>query len=309
MSAGPNVLVTGASGFVGRHLTPGLTAAGCAVQGVVRDQNTAPELQKVWPSLGLIAEDLASVDCVFHLAGLAHAGAQGADHHALLNVNVDQTVNLFRQAVQAGVRRFVWLSSIKVLGDQSDRPLPVTAPYAPADDYAASKTAAEQQLLAEPAGGTQLCIVRPPLVYGEGVQANFLSMLGYALSGWPLPLKSAVAPRAWLSVHNLINLLLHMREAELPDQSIWHVRDAEETSVANMLSCMARCANRDLHLWPLPPGLALALASLIGKHDMAARLFQPLQVDMSATQSMLGWQPPIPQQQAINEVVAWYLTR
>jgi len=309
LSAQPRVLVTGATGFIGRHLTAALGNAGYEVQGVVRNGAAAPEVDKVWPSLGLISGDLAGVDTVFHLAGLAHAGARGAERQALFNVNVDQTVNLYRQAVQAGVRRFVWLSSIKVLGDSSEQPLTIAAPYAPGDDYAASKTAAEKQLLAESGGATRLCIVRPPLVYGVGVQANFLSMLRYALGGWPLPLKSARAPRAWLSVHNLVDFLMHLAQAEaLAERSIWHIRDAEETPVTDMLERMARCAGRHVRQWPLPPGVGMALAGLLGKRDVAARLFLPLQVDMSETQSSLHWQPPMPQQQAIEEVVAWYMT-
>ena len=310
------VLVTGANGFIGRHLTPAVHAAGHRTEGVVRmavpgeTLNGQGELHKVWPSLGLIADDLAGVDCLFHLAGLAHAGARGADRQALFHVNLDQTVNLYRQAVRAGVKRFIWLSSIKVLGDSSTSPLAVGAPYRPGDDYAASKAAAEQQLLSEPAGNTQLCIVRPPLVYGVGVQANFLRMLRFALSGWPLPFKSATAPRAWLSVHNLVDLLLALGRAEgLPGQSIWHVRDAEETAVTDMLALMAGCAGRGLQQWPVPPGVAMWAARLVGKGDMAARLFLPLQVDMTETGAKLQWQPEVAQSQAIEEVVQWYQTR
>ncbi len=311
--SGPTALVTGATGFIGRYLVPALSDAGFDVQGVVRNGAAAsasashPALQKQWPSLGLIADDLAGVDTVFHLAGLAHAGAQGADPQALYNVNVDQTVNLFRQAVQAGVQRFVWLSSIKVLGDSSSEPLPVSAPYAPGDDYAHSKVAAERQLMDEECGATRLCIVRPPLVYGPQVQANFLRMLHWALSAWPLPLRSARAPRAWLSVHNLVDLLLTLARVEqLPQQSIWHVRDAEQTAVTEMLSLIAASAGHPLRQWPLPPGLGLTLASVIGKRDMAGRLFLPLEVDMSQTLAELPWQPPVAQRQAIQEVVAWY---
>ncbi len=310
------VLVTGANGFIGRHLTPALHRAGHQTEGVVRVASTAAAqdvhdaLYKVWPSLGLIADDLAGVDSLYHLAGLAHAGARSADRQALFHVNMDQTVNLYRQAVQAGVKRFIWLSSIKVLGDSSPNPLPVNAPYRPGDDYAASKMAAEQRLLTEPAGQTQLCIVRPPLVYGVGVQANFLSMLRYALCGWPLPFKAATAPRAWLSVHNLVGLLLSLGRADgLPQRSIWHVRDAEETSVSAMLTLMAAHAGRRSHQWPLPPGLAMALARLVGKGDMAVRLFLPLQVEMSETAAQLHWQPEVAQSNAIEEVVQWYQTR
>ena len=303
------VLVTGANGFVGRHLVPALHEQSHQVMGVMRtdDATIAERLTHTWPTLGLIADDLRDVDTVIHLAGMAHAPAQGADRAALFNVNVDQSVNLYRQAVAAGVRRFIWLSSIKVLGDRSAGPLSVDAPYLPGDDYAASKVDAEKCLLAEPAGDTALCIVRPPLVYGPGVKANFLSMLRYATSVWPLPLASALAPRAWLGVHNLVDLLLHLLENELVvEPRIWHVRDAEESSVRDMLELIATQAGHKLKLWRCPPALAMGGASLIGQGARAARLFEPLQVDMQQTESLLGWQPPHSQAQQIEETVGWY---
>jgi len=285
--------VTGANGFIGGHLSAALGDAGWQVERAAR----GAALNK-------------QVDTVFHLAGLAHTGAQAADRAEMFAVNVDRTVNLYRQAVAAGVGRFVWVSSIKVLGDSSAAPLTVDAPYRPGDAYAQSKAAAEQALLAEPCGDTKLCIVRPPLVYGAGVRANFLALLDAALSGWPLPLKSATAPRAWVGVHNLADLLLLLGGRQtLPEARIWHVRDDEETSVQEMAALLARAAGRPVRQWRLNPRLALVLGTLAGHKGAAERLFLPLPMDMTQTTQALGWQPPWTQVREIYEVAKWSLTR
>jgi len=305
------LIVTGASGFIGQHLLRELSSLGVAVEGVVRAEVAVDlPLSRVWPSLSLIAADLEGVETVVHLAGLAHGRVHHAQPGDLFKVNVDQTVNLFRQAVAAGVKKFIWLSSIKVLGDASNVPLGVGASYQPGDQYAKSKVAAERQLLAEPKGGTQLCIVRPPLVYGPEVKANFLSLLGVASSGWPLPLKLACAPRAWVSVRNLVDFLIAVMHADsLSADSIWHVRDAEESSVSQMVQAIARHGGRSTLQWPLSPRIATLLGRCLGKQATVERLFSPLRIDMSETTDRLGWVPPQSQQESIEEVVLWYLTR
>jgi UDP-N-acetyl-alpha-D-quinovosamine dehydrogenase len=305
-------LVTGAGGFVGRHLVKVLAGADWQIKTLVRNQKT-PQSPNPCAAYLAAAEPLlqaGDVDVVFHLGGLAHAGAQGADEAQMRLVTVDQTLALYRRAVAAGVPRFVWLSSIKVLGDTSAEPLGVNAPYQPGDIYAAAKVQAERALLAEPARDTQLCIVRPPLVYGSGVQANFLSLLQAAGSGWMLPLKSATAPRAWLAVDNLCDFLLLLATREvLPAPQIWHVRDAEQSSVAMMLTSLREMMHKPPALVPVPASIALAVATLLGRRAMAQRLFLPLMVDMTLTQNELGWQPPLSQAQALAQTVTWFQTR
>lgn len=287
--------VTGANGFIGGHLVPALQAADWAVVPLARDE--------------LATAQLSGIDTLFHLAGLAHAGAQGADREHMFEVNVNQSVNLYRAAVAAGVRRFIWLSSIKVLGDVSASPLSADAPRHPGDDYAQSKAAAEEALLNEPRGETQLCIVRPPLVYGPNVQANFLSLLRAANSPWPLPFKSARAQRAWLGVDNLVDLLLVLANSPAAgEQAIWHVRDAQESSVGELLATLRNIQGRPPGLWSVSPEMALRLGRMFGRAETASRLFEPLRVDMQATERLLGWQPPVTQNQALKQVMAWYQT-
>lgn len=287
--------VTGASGFIGGHLVSALEKQGWQVRCI--------------PRAGLKAPDLQNVDTLFHLAGLAHAGAQGADRREMFAVNAELTLALYRQAIEADVGRFVWLSSIKVLGDDSEQPLTVEAPYQPGDVYAESKAEAERMLLEQARGHTRLSIVRPPLVYGCGVRANFYALLSAADSSWPLPLKSALAPRAWVGVDNLVDLLLSLADrSENGEQEIWHVRDLEESNVGQMVSDCRELMGRSARLWPVTPKVAMAAGTLLGRKDVISRLFQPLRVDMSATQRELGWQPPYAQSHQLKQVVAWYQT-
>ncbi|XOV82919.1 MAG: NAD-dependent epimerase/dehydratase family protein [bacterium] len=298
----PVALVTGSSGFVGTHLVAALEAQGWQVHKI--DRQTP-----------LDSFALSQADVVFHLAALAHAGAQNADEERMLSVNTTQTVQRYEQTCAAGGGHFVWLSSIKVLGERSDRPLTPEDVYCPGDSYARSKVRAEQLLLAA-AGGvqsgrqTQLSIVRPPLVYGPGVSANFLSLWRAAMSRWPLPLGAAKAPRAWLGVDNLVSFLLARvnSDAQMP-VSIWHVCDNEQTSVRDMVANMRQLAARGANLWPVPAAVIKPAAALFRQQGLAARLFDPLSVDDSISRKLLSWTPPFTQQQQLEKVFKWYQQR
>ena len=215
--------------------------------------------------------------------------------------------------MQAGVRRFVWLSSIKALGDSSATPLKECDPLNPGDDYGRSKAQGEQMLLqalqAQPQWAGRLAIVRPPLVYGPGVGANFLAMARWATSTWPLPLAGADAPRAWLSVQNLTDFIQHVATADLGRQVIFHVCDAEQTSVRGMLRSMAQLTGRSARLFTLPKAVLLFVARVAGREAQAQRLLLPLPVSMQATTSQLNWQPPIKQADALAEVMTWFPTQ
>jgi len=297
--------VTGATGFIGRHLVNRLVETGWHVEGVVRS-GSVPGLAQTHTTLPSGVSALRGFDTVFHLAGLAHNAAQGSNEAQLLSVNCDQTVSLFQAAQKAGVSRFIWLSSIKVLGDRSDHPLSTTDPLQPGDAYARSKAQAEGQLTKRVGESTQLCMVRPPLVYGVGVKANFLRMISMALSPWPLPLKGAIEPRAWLSVNNLVHLLLHIADSDLQPPTIVHARDDEQSNVAQMLSLLAAAAGQPLRLWHVKPELALMVTKLLGFGSAGERLFQPLQVDMQNCVDELAWTPAYVQKNEIDKVVKWF---
>ncbi len=303
------VLVTGAEGFIGRHLVAHLLAGGWQVDGSTRRQPDRPAYQVV-PAASLAGHDLSSYDVVFHLAGMAHGNVRGRSEQQLTSLNVDQTLALYRQAVAAKVPKFIWLSSIKVMGDISLTPFSVDDTPDPRDAYGRSKARAEQALQAEMVDTTRLSMVRSALVYGPGVKHNFFMLLKLAKSGLPLPLGSAKAPRAMVSVDNLVDLLDTLANTEVaPLPAILHVRDAEESSVRHLFQRLAGSLGTKPRLFPFNPGVAISLARVIGKGALAERLFCPLQVDMQSTIDALDWRPPYEQSSELEKVAQWYLTR
>lgn len=302
-------LVTGAEGFIGHHLVSHLLAAGWQVDGSTRQQPDRPAYRVV-PAASLAGHDLSNYDVVFHLAGMAHGNVRGQSEQQLRSANVDQTVALYRQAVAANVPRFIWVSSIKVMGDISITPFSVDDAPDPQDAYGRSKARAEQALQAQPAGTTRLSMVRPALVYGPGVKENFFMLLKLANSGLPLPLGSAKAPRAMVSVDNLVDLLDTLANTEVERlPGVLHVRDAEESSVRHLFRRLAGSLGARSRLFPFNPGLAMSMARVIGKGPLAQRLFCPLQVDMQSTIDALDWRPPYDQNSELDKVARWYLTR
>ncbi len=287
------MLVTGAGGFIGTHLLPVLHAAGWHPESVDRTR-CDPDRE---PNPGLFA----GVDAVVHLAGIAH---RTASIEELTRVNERWPVALYRAASRAGVRRFLWLSSIKVLGDVSTRPLVPTDPYSPGDAYACSKVRAEQALLeaaaVEPA---TLTILRPPLVYGPGVKANFRTLLTLAgLSRWglPVPLARAQAPRSLIGVRNLCDLMV----TALGHAGIYHGADARDLTVAELLRRLGARV-----LVPLPVPAARRLAKLSRLEAYYQRLFEPLQVDQRQTEQQLGWRPPHSITEELEETLRWFRGR
>jgi UDP-glucose 4-epimerase len=236
-----------------------------------------------------------------HLAGIAHRQASVAELEA---TNVLWPEKIFQACGAAGVESFLWLSSIKVLGDVSEAPLAIDAPYRPVDDYARSKEQGERALLKRAEiQSTELQIVRPPLVYGPTVKANFLALLklaAWSRRGLPLPLGSARAPRSFVGVDNLCDLLIHLTGQR---GGVYHVADARDLSLVELLTLSG--ARRRM-LWPLSPRLLEWLAGCLAQKANYQKLFKPLQVDQSATLDRIGWQPPCAIEEQLGETVAWF---
>jgi UDP-glucose 4-epimerase len=291
--------VTGASGFVGAHLVPRLIARGHEVVTLARDGLDGPALpldaessRQDW------AQGLQGIDGIVHLAAIAH---RVPDEVALDRVNVRWPLALFQAAVDAGVTGFVFLSTIKVLGDVSARPLRVEDPYAPGDVYGNSKARAERRLLDEQREhpGLKLAILRPPLVYGPGVKANFSALLGWAergRRGIPLPFGAARAPRSFISVGNLCEAII----ASLGHAGIFHCADPVDLSVAELLEKLGVPSAR---LVPLPAWLMHGLFAVLGRGAIFDRLYRPLQLDCAASREALGWEPG----QTVDEAIAQML--
>jgi nucleoside-diphosphate-sugar epimerase len=302
-------VVTGAGGFVGRHLCAELAERGWRVRTVSSQASLSGEPAGV--SLGeaddgRLAAALAGADVVYHLAGVVHEASSASAPEAMTAINVETPARWLAAADRAGAGAFVWLSSIKVLGDVSASPLRVDAPYAPLDRYAQSKVAAERRLRSQSLSRTRLAVVRPPLVYGPGVKGNFLTLLRWAASGVPLPLARADAPRTMVGIDNLCDLLARLGSS--PASGVYHVGDPEDVCVRDLLVTLRRGFGRPPRLFPLPAPLLAAAARAVGRQAAFSRLFDPLRVDTSGTRHDLGWAPSRSTREQLDRTLRWYET-
>ena len=252
---------------------------------------------------------LEGIDTVFHLAARVHVQGEPDEvgAAAFLSVNVEATAALARAAAASGVGRFIFVSSVKVMGDVSARrPFVEDDSPQPQDAYGRSKLAAEQAL-AQIAGQIQVSIVRPPLVYGPGVRANFLSLLKLAASRWPLPLGAAQAPRSMVFIDNLVDALIACATRPHGSPATYFVSDGRDVSVAELVRLMRVEMGVPVRLWNLPAGVVGAVTKGLGRADAAARLFSPLQVDIGRIRRELGWSPPVTAESGLRSTVRWFL--
>ena len=300
--------ITGSTGFIGGHLCEQLVARSVAI----RTSHSGSRVSAVFTDLvkrseSELATALEGVDVVYHLAGIAHEGAKSATQADFHEVNRDLTLRLFRAAVLARVTTFVWLSSIKVLGDVSEVPFGLDAPYRPEGFYAKSKAQAEQALLETPAQATDLVIVRPPLVYGPNVKGNFHRLLRLCATPLPLPFKAATAQRSMVGVDNLVSLLMHVCDnGGDPESPIVHVRDTKEWQVSGLVEELRRLLGQPDRQFRVRDNTFKALAKALHRETLASRLIDPLRVDASESERRLGWKPARPAGELLEETVAWF---
>lgn len=297
------MLVTGANGFVGKKLCTELVQQGFAIRSAIRllSNRANDSEQIVVGSIGAgtdWASALKNIDVVIHLAARVHVMNEDAPDALteFLKVNVDGTLNLAVQAAKAGVKRFIYISSIKVNGESTEVDKPFTEQDAanPQDAYAISKYEAEQGLLliAQQAE-MDVVIIRPPLIYGPGVKANFANMLKAVKRGFPLPLGAIYNKRSFVYVGNLVSLIVCCIDHPSASNQIFLVSDGHDLSTTKLLQECAVALNVKSRLVPVPQNLIKVCTSLIGKQSVAQRLCGNLQVDISKTSSLLAWQPPI----------------
>lgn len=297
-------LVTGANGFVGSALCARLCAGGLTVRAAMRSPQSLPGGIEVIGT-GTLSGDtdwsaaLKGVQHVVHLAARVHImkDASADPLAAFRRVNVEGTAHLARQAAAAGVKRFVYLSSIKVNGESTplDQPFTASDTPAPEDPYGQSKHEAEQALQhIAAASDMELVIIRPPLVYGPGVKANFASMLRWLSRGIALPLAAITDNRRSLvALDNLIDLIstcLHHRAAA---GQVFLVSDGEDLSTAELLRRAGRALGRPARLFYVPPSVLHGASVLLGKRSLYQRLCNSLRVDIEHTQQLLNWRPPL----------------
>jgi UDP-glucose 4-epimerase len=249
---------------------------------------------------------LVGITTVVHLAARVHVmrDTEAYPLAAFRVVNVVETLSLARQAAAAGVRRFVFISSVKVNGETTQPGHPFTADDAPAplDPYGISKMEAEQglrQIAAET--GMEVVIIRPPLVYGPGVKANFSAMMRWLQRGVPLPLGAIDNQRSLVALDNLVDLIITCISHPAAANQTFLVSDGEDVSTSELLRRMGRAMGRPARLLPVPAGLLKLAATLAGRRDMAQRLCGSLQVDIEKTRQLLGWSPPLTLDQGLKK--------
>ncbi|ASL43330.1 N-acetyl-alpha-D-glucosaminyl-diphospho-ditrans,octacis-undecaprenol 4-epimerase [Burkholderia sp. AD24] len=311
------ILVTGATGFVGRAVVAELARKGVAVRACVRRPDAAvPEGAQSVQIADLSAElnwrdALAGVSAVVHAAARVHVmDDAAADPLAeFRRINVAGTLNLAEQAAAAGVIRFVFISSIKVNGEAtvSGRPFSASDTPAPLDAYGISKMEAEQGLreIARRTG-MEVAIIRPPLVYGPGVKANFQAMMRWLKRGIPLPLGAIHNARSLVALDNLVALILACISHPAAANQTFLVSDGEDLSTTELLRRMGRAMGRPARLIPLPAALLRLGALAVGKPAIAQRLCGSLQVDISKTKELLAWHPPLSVDEGLRQAAGDY---
>lgn len=304
-------MVTGSSGFVGKHLVGNLNMHNfyqvvCA--GRTHSKTSGGFLLFDLDSDFELASDLTTVDVVVHCAARVHIMSDKVCNplEEYRRVNAKSTIRLARQAADAGVKRFIFLSSIKVNGEQTlkDKPFTPHVSSPPLDPYGLSKFEAEQELMAiAKETGMEVVVIRPPLVYGPGVKANFAAMMNLVSKGLPLPLGGINNRRSLVYIGNLVDLIVTCLSHPKAVNKVFLVSDDQDVSTSDLLRLMARAMNKPCRLLSVPEGWLLRLTNLIGKPGIGERLCSSLQVDISQTKTCLEWQPPYTLDDALNRTV------
>ncbi|MFP4080718.1 MAG: UDP-glucose 4-epimerase family protein [Ectothiorhodospira sp.] len=250
---------------------------------------------------------MAGTDVVVHTAARAHVMADAITDplSEYQRVNVDGTRALARQAAEQGVRRFVFISSVKVNGERTVPGAPFSSDDEPSpeDAYGVSKFEAEQALREIGAETSmEVVIIRPPLVYGPGVKGNFASMMRWVKKGVPLPLGAVNNRRSLVALDNLVDLVTTCIDHPAAN-GVFLVSDGEDLSTRDLLRRVGNAMGRPARLIPVPPRLLEAGAVILGKRDVARRLLGSLQVDISKTRDVLGWEPPISVDEGLRRAV------
>ncbi|MFC3685189.1 UDP-glucose 4-epimerase family protein [Hydrogenophaga luteola] len=309
------VAVTGAHGFVGRALCQHLKAHGFSVRAITRSVSGAEDTWAVG-DLGPETDwgqSLKGVDCVVHCAARVHM-LQDTDPDPLQSyrrVNVDGSRSLAVAAASAGVRRLVFLSSLKVHGERTAPGHPFTSDMTPAPEDAYGQSKWEAELALQDVArrtGLELVVVRPPLVYGPGVKANFLKLMKAVARGTPLPLGAVDNRRSLLALDNLTDLLHLCVEHPAAAGHTFLASDGLDLSTPDLVRALARAMGRPARLWPVPVAWLRMAGKLLGRGPQIDRLIGSLQVDIGHTRRVLGWTPRLAVEQglrlAVQDVVA-----
>lgn len=316
-----NTLITGANGFVGQALCKYIAQSSSFGKTIAVSRRELPESSfsknlehHIIPSLNDLSnhtELLADVDCVIHLAARVHQMDDQSENPLaeFRAVNTEATCLLAKAAVASGVRRFVYLSSIKVLGEGSTASkYTEKSPENPVDPYALSKWEAEQQLqeIAKETG-LEVVIIRPPLVYGENVKANFQKILKAIYRGIPLPISRIENRRSFIYVENLADAILTVSSHPQAPNQTFLVSDGEDVSTPQLAVAIGKGLQKSAKLFPLPVSLLKIAGRLTGRTTTISRLTDSLSIDSSKIQDTLNWKPPFTFGDGILKTSQWFL--
>ncbi|MEG5263856.1 SDR family oxidoreductase [Pseudomonas sp. JDS28PS106] len=310
--------VTGATGFVGKALVTHLLAtSACSLRIAVRNDrvDNAPRLQVVGTQAlspdNCWTEFVTGVEVIVHCAARVHVLAEthsdpSSEYH---RANVLGTLNLAEQAAAAGVKRFIFISSIKVNGEATapGSAFEADAPPRPLDPYGVSKMEAEQGLreLARRTG-MEVVIIRPVLVYGPGVKANFLNMMRWLNKGVPLPLGALHNKRSLVALDNLVDLIATCLAHPAAANQTFLVSDDHDLSTTELLRQIGKALGKPARLLPVPVWILEGLATGLGRRNISQRLCGSLQVDISKTRNLLGWVPPTTVEDAMLQTARYF---
>ena len=307
-------LVTGANGFIGRSVCPVLEGDGWEVRRAVRSLNSSeartrtPQVVEVGDIGASIdwSPPLAGVDSVIHLAARVHVPGDNDDAQ-FRRTNTDATLRLAEAAVHAGVRRFIYLSSVKVMGESSPAAHPFTERDRPrpADAYARSKLEAENGLRAF-TDRMEVAIIRPPLVYGPGVRANFLRLLRWIDRGFWLPMGGVTNQRSLLYVGNLASAITCCLTHPAAAGATFFVSDGEDVSTSELVRRMASALGRAPRSFSVSPSLLSMMASALGQGEATNRLLGSLQIDTGLIRERLEWVPPYSLDEGLTATAKWF---
>lgn len=316
------VLITGANGFVGNALIGRLIAEDVSLRTAVRTSAVASAIRAEHPRVEVVVtgdigpataweDTLSGVDAVVHLASRVHVmhETEADPLRTFRSVNTEGSIVLARAAAAAGVKQFIYLSTVKVLGERTGAvPFSDASPLQPTDPYAISKLEAELALFRiESETGMRVTVLRPPLVYGVGVKGNFLRLLACVRARYPLPLGAIHNRRSLLYLGNLVDAIAVLLTLPAAPGGAYVLRDGEDVSTPELIKRLAQMMDVPARLFPVPVSALHGLGRLTGRVEAVRRLTDSLAVDDAHFRQAVGWSPRYTLDQGLRETVRWYL--